>query len=280
LNQGAPLGAAAEGPQAVLGTDADPLVSVGSGRLRLRYADSVAPHLYDTLGLAGYRAVVPGPKTAARLARAAAALPELLPAAATTVDRYVGALVLLKPSAGVSAPSESMISCSFDGLPFTAFLTGFGLHHLVPGFMFAEPCLYSLQESLYHEALRLALNEEQRLVDHFAHDDDRATLVYVSWRSEWRTAQHCLRMLYVYAHLARLRAAAVQYAARCDDSTPTEPAVTEEVLAEALRSVRACARELANSLAGLRYLFSEAGLALLDEIDVLLPAADVVETPS
>ncbi|MDG4864947.1 hypothetical protein P8605_43040, partial [Streptomyces sp. T-3] len=48
LNQGAPLGAAAEGPQAVLGTDADPLVSVGSGRLRLRYADSVAPHLYDT----------------------------------------------------------------------------------------------------------------------------------------------------------------------------------------------------------------------------------------
>ncbi|MHC0430249.1 hypothetical protein ACX6XY_08670 [Streptomyces sp. O3] len=261
LNRAAPTGRAARGPYAVLGTDGDPLVPVGTGPLRLRYADGIAPQLLDAVGLGAFRAVRPGPKTTARLAEAADTLPALLPDAAAAVDRYITALVLLKPRGPASPMGDTMTSCAFYGLPFTAFVSGLGLHHMVPGFMFSEPSVYTLQESLYHEALRLALNEERRLVDHFASRDDRVTLVYVSWQSEWRTAEHCLRILYVYAQLARLRAAALRRGLG-----PEQP-----VLAEALRSVLACARELANSLAGMRYLFTDTGLRLLDGIEALLP---------
>lgn len=265
LNRGELLGPAAHGPHAVLGTGSDPLVPVGTGPLRLRYATSIAPHLLRTIGSSGFRVVTPGPKTAARLAEAAATLPGLLPEAAAAVESYISVLVLLKPYRPARPMGETVASCAFPGLPFTAFLTGLGLHHLVPGFMFAQPCVYSLQESLYHEALRLALYEEERLADHFASPEARAALVYVSWQSEWRPAEQCLRMLYVYAHLARLRTAALRRGAGPDGG----------VLAEALRSVLACARELARDLAGRQRLFSGAGRELLDAVEELLLAGGV-----
>ncbi|WP_419992813.1 hypothetical protein [Streptomyces boninensis] len=268
LNRAEPLGQAAAAPHAVLGTAADPLVAVGTGPLRLRYATGIAPHLLKAVGLTEVRAVTPGPKTTARLTAAADTLPGLLPEAAAVVARYLTALVLLKP-AGTRLPAgptgTMTASCTFTGLPFTAFLSGLGLHHMVPSFMFSQPSVYTLQESLYHEALRLALNEEQRLVAHFDSPESRDAVVYVSWERDWRTAGECLHMLYVYVHLARLRMAALRLG-----TGPKEP-----VLGEALRSVLGCAQELANSLGGMRYLFSEAGLELLDYAEGLLPPGEM-----
>jgi hypothetical protein len=268
LNRAKAPGRAARAPYAVLATGADPLVAVGSGPLRLRYATAIAPRLLDAVGLRGVRAVRPGPKTTARLAEAADTLGALLPEAATAVERYVTAVVLLK--AADSAEAQDRTVCrAVPGLPFTAFLSGLGLHHMVPAFSFAAPSVYTLQESLYHTALRLALNEERRLAEHFATPRDAATLIYVSWESDWRTAGHCLRRLYVYAHLARLRTAALHAGAGPE----------EAVLTEALRSVTACARELAGSLGGLRHLFSDAGRALLDCTEALLPPAETETRP-
>lgn len=244
-----------------LGTADASLVEFGGGPLRLRYATGLSPHVPGELALSGYRTVLPGPRTTARLTEAVDTLPELSPWAARVVGDFVGAVVLLKPRPDLAPLGETMSSCSYAGLPFTVFLTGLGLHRLPPGFMFTEPSVYSLQESLFHEALLLWLNEARRVADPFRSERGRATSVYVSWQNEWWSAERCLRELFVFAHLPTLRAAALE-------RTSGPPAV---LLEEALRSARACARELLNSLTGHRDALARPGRELLEEVAGLLP---------
>ncbi|MFD7033115.1 hypothetical protein ACFWAR_34335 [Streptomyces sp. NPDC059917] len=247
---------------AALGTGAATLVEVGGGPLRLRYATGLASTALTELGLAGYRPVRPGPRTAARLAEAATSLPDLSPWAAGVVGELVGAVVLLKPRPDLAPLSESLSSCSFDGLPFTVFLTGLGLHRLPPGFMFTQPSVYSLQESLFHQALLLWLDESRRLEDPFRDGRARERSMYVSWCGSWWSAERCLRTLFVYAHLARLRSAGLERASGEEAA----------LLAEALRSALACARELLLGLTERRALLSASGLELLGGVARTLPA--------
>lgn len=237
------------------------LVEFGTGALRLRYATGLSPDVMRELNLPGYRTVLPGPRTTARLTEAVDTLPELSPWAAAVVGDFVGAVVLLKPRPDLAPLGETMSSCSFASLPFTVFLTGLGLHRLPPGFMFTEPSVYSLQESLLHEALLLWLNEAERVAAPFCAARDRATKVYVSWHNEWWSAGGCLRELFVYAHLPALRAAALERT-----SGPRAA-----LLEEALRSADACARELLHSLTARRELFTPAGRELLADLGRLLP---------
>ncbi|NED88360.1 hypothetical protein G3I76_50835 [Streptomyces sp. SID11233] len=246
------------GAEALPGAD---LVEFGTGPLRLRYATGLNQDALRELGLTGYRTVLPGPRTTARLTEAVDTLPELSARATEVVGDFVGAVVLLKPRPDRAPMGETMSSCSFSRVPFTVFLTGLGLHRLPPGFMFTQPTVYSLQESLFHEALLLWLNEVDRITDAFETDRGRATQVFVSWHNAWWSAGRCLRELFVFAHLPALRAAALE----------RSRGPRRALLAEALRSANACGQELLGSLAVRRELFTPAGLELLDSLAPLLP---------
>jgi hypothetical protein len=254
---------AAPGNEA-LGLPGAELVEFGTGSLRLRHATGLSPDVLRELGLTGYRTVLPGPRTRARLTEAVDTLPDLSPWAAEVVGDFVGAVVLLAARPGQVPAGEtnaSWSSCSFGRLPFTVFLTGLGLHRLPPGFMFTEPSVYSLQESLFHEALLLWLNEAHRIEDAFVTELSRATQVYVSWHNTWWSAGRCLRELFVFAHLPALRAVALDW----------YRGPQRALLGDALRSADACGRELLRSLAVRRELLSPSGQELLDSLALLLP---------
>ncbi|MDX3580114.1 hypothetical protein [Streptomyces sp. FL07-04A] len=242
------------------------LVEFGSGALRLRYATALDPAALEDVGLSGYRTVRPGPRTTAWMTQAVDTLPGLCPEAARAVEAFVSVLVLLKPRREQAPLGETMASCSFRELPFTAFLTGLGLHHLPPGFMFTEPSVYSLQESLYHEALHLWLNEIQRTDDHFAPargdgPHGRDVKIFVCWQGTWWSAARCLHTLFGYVHLLRLRTAALERA----------EGAQAVLLEEAVRSARACSSELQHSLLDRPALLSAAGRDLVEWIGASLP---------
>ncbi|GGN45986.1 hypothetical protein [Streptomyces fuscichromogenes] len=233
----------------------------GTGSVRLRCAAGPERGVLTELGLGGYRPVPPGPGTGARLAEAADTLAELSPFAAGVVRDMVGAVVLLEPRAGRHPLGATMSSYSSPRLPSTVFVTELGMHRLPPGFMFAEPSVYSLQESLFHEALLLWLNEAHRISRPFRTVRSRAVNVYVSWHNAWWSAERCLRELFVFAHLPALRAAALERAR----------GPQRALLAAAHRSASACARELLGSLGARPELFTRPGLELLEQIARLLP---------
>ncbi|MFJ9567876.1 hypothetical protein ACIRQQ_48670 [Streptomyces fuscichromogenes] len=233
----------------------------GTGAVRLRCTGGPGRGVLAELGLGGYRPVPPGPGTGARLAEAADTLTELSPFAAGVVRDMVGAVVLLEPRAGRHPLGATMSSYSSPRLPSTVFVTELGMHRLPPGFMFAEPSVYSLQESLFHEALLLWLEEAHRIGRPFRSVRSRAVNVYVSWHNAWWSAERCLRELFVFAHLPALRAAALERAR----------GPQRALLAAAHRSAGACARELLGSLSGRPELFTRPGLELLEQTARLLP---------
>jgi hypothetical protein len=264
LNRGDPLGEAADGPRAHLGTDDGIVLPAGAGRARVYSATALARDALDAVALTAFRAVRPGPRTAELLADAVEGLSERWPEAAATVGDFTSVVVWLKPLPLGPGTVDVFASYAFPGLPFLTFLTGLAARHLAPGYVFPEPSRYALQESLYQEALHHRLDETQRTVDHFVPGPGgRHTPVPVPWHgTEW-TAAHCLATLFVHVHLAPMRAAALARAT----------GVEREVLAAAHPTGLACAYQLLHGLTEHRGVFSDAGAALLEGLGALLAQA-------
>jgi hypothetical protein len=261
LNRGEPLGDAADGPHAHLGTGSGVLLPSGTGRARVYTATALARDALDAVALTGFRAVRPGPRTSELLADAVADLSERWPEAAATVGDFTSVVVWLKPLPLGPDAVDVFSSYAFAALPFLTFLTGLAARHLAPGHVFPEPSRYALQESLYQEALHHRLDETQRTADHFVPGPaGRRTPVPVPWYgTEW-TAAHCLHTLVVLVHLVPMRAAALARAT----------GVEREVLAAAHPAGLACAHQLLDGLAERREVLSPAGAGLLDGLAALL----------
>lgn len=257
LNRGEPVDRARSGLAAHLGTSLGDVMTVGG----LRCATGVASELLETVNLSGYRPVLPDRRTVRLLTDAVESLPDVWPRAADAVTTFTSLVVWLAPRPHHTPVAGGFASRTLSGMPFTTFLTDLAARRLPPGFAFPEPSRYALQEALYTEALHQWLNEGQRTEDLFVPGPEgRTSLVHVPWYASWWTAARCMHALFVYTHVAPMRAAAAVLA--------TGP--ERELLAHAARSAPSCAWGLLDGLVSVRHVLSPAGAALLDRLHRLL----------
>ena len=146
-------------------------------------------------------------------------------------------------------------------LPHCTFVTPKALRHIPPNSVLARDSRYALRENLFHEALHQELAASLLHEDFLAQDywSSDAQKVPVPWRGGAWEPDRVLHAVYVYLHLLPMRREELRRASSMEERA---------WLTQALDGGLGALRYLLTHLGGCKYIFSKAGVSLLEELEI------------